>query len=93
MQKYQLSGGNATIVSLQVQFPAIVPSLAGELVPSSQMLCHVSVQKPSLRTAPGIDMDLNIVTTETMLESPVRVSIKSQCSDKLVTYVLNRYTI
>jgi len=91
MQKYQLSGGNATIVSLQVQLPTIVPSLAQELVPSSQMMCHVSVQNPNLQTAPAID--LNFVTTVEMLESPVRVSIKSQCSDKLVTYVLNRYTI
>ena len=91
MQKYKLSGGNAMIVSLQVQFPAIVPSLAQELVPSSQVMCHVSVQKPSLRTASAIDLDF--VTTEVMLESPVGVSIKSQCSGKLVTYVLNRYTI
>jgi len=58
------------IVSSQVQFPTQVPSLAGELVPSSCIKCSVLVQKPSLWTAPwpAIAIDLGYVATGKMLE-------------------------
>jgi len=56
------------IVSSQVQFPAHMPSLAGELVPFSCVKCSVLVQKPSLWTAPAIAMDLGYVATGKMLE-------------------------
>jgi len=85
IQKYQLSSGNATIVSSQVQFPAQMPSLARELVPSSIIKCSVLVQNPNLRTAPAIAIYLGYVATGKMLESPVWVSMKWEWSDKLVS--------
>jgi len=88
IQKYQLSSGNAMTVSSQVQFPTHLPSLARELVPSSCIKCRVLVQKPSLWTAPAIAIHLGYVATGMMLESPVWVSMKWQCSDIYSTGIL-----
>ena len=87
----------AIIIPSQIQLPAPMPPLVGELVPSSWTMCSVVAQKPNLWTAIALELAVITVTTLKMLESSVRVSTKItvfKYSDLLLTYyVLNQYTL